>query len=145
MLFWWICGGESVLPVLLLRHLGSSPSEFKLLSSFFLTLCLHYVSITLYYFFQISVNMTKASPIIILYSVPTQVSCVSLTLVFSSPWSPPSTPMYIDLYVTFLSCSFCFFVMSVILRCYSVSSLLFLWFVLSLPFMHIYVTFFKEY
>ena len=42
--------------------------------------------------------MTKASPIIILYSVPTQVSCVSLTLVFSSPWSPPSTPMYIDLY-----------------------------------------------
>ena len=25
MLFWWICGGESVLPVLLLRHLGSSP------------------------------------------------------------------------------------------------------------------------
>ena len=24
MLFWWICGGESVLPVLLLRHLGSS-------------------------------------------------------------------------------------------------------------------------
>ena len=23
MLFWWICGGESVLPVLLLRHLGS--------------------------------------------------------------------------------------------------------------------------
>ena len=33
MLFWWICGGESVLPVLLLRHLGSSlPSLFKLLS-----------------------------------------------------------------------------------------------------------------
>ena len=28
MLFWWICGGESVLPILLLRHLGSSP--FKL-------------------------------------------------------------------------------------------------------------------
>ena len=25
MLFWWICGGESVLPVLLLCHLGSSP------------------------------------------------------------------------------------------------------------------------
>ena len=25
MLFWWIWGGESVLPVLLLRHLGSSP------------------------------------------------------------------------------------------------------------------------
>ena len=25
MLFWWICGGESVLPVLLLHHLGSSP------------------------------------------------------------------------------------------------------------------------
>ena len=25
MLFWWICGGEGVLPVLLLRHLGSSP------------------------------------------------------------------------------------------------------------------------
>ena len=24
MLFWWICGGENVLPVLLLRHLGSS-------------------------------------------------------------------------------------------------------------------------
>ena len=24
MLFWWICGGESVLPVLLLHHLGSS-------------------------------------------------------------------------------------------------------------------------
>ena len=29
MLFWWICGGESVLPVLLLRHLGSSSSPFK--------------------------------------------------------------------------------------------------------------------
>ena len=28
MLFWWICGGESVLPVLLLLHLGSSPSNF---------------------------------------------------------------------------------------------------------------------
>ena len=28
MLFWWICGGESVLPVLLLCHLGSS-SWFK--------------------------------------------------------------------------------------------------------------------
>ena len=26
MLFWWICGGESLLPILLLRHLGSSPS-----------------------------------------------------------------------------------------------------------------------
>ena len=25
MFFWWICGGESVLPVLLLRHLSSSP------------------------------------------------------------------------------------------------------------------------
>ena len=25
MFFWWICGGESVLPVLFLRHLGSSP------------------------------------------------------------------------------------------------------------------------
>ena len=30
MLFWWICGGESVLPVLLLRHLGSSPCVFIL-------------------------------------------------------------------------------------------------------------------
>ena len=29
LLFWWICGGESVLPVLLLRHLGSSPKYFK--------------------------------------------------------------------------------------------------------------------
>ena len=28
MLFWWICGGESVLPVLLLRHLGSSPPDW---------------------------------------------------------------------------------------------------------------------
>ena len=27
MLFWWICGGESVLPILLLRHLGSSPLD----------------------------------------------------------------------------------------------------------------------
>ena len=27
MLFWWICGGESVLPVLLLRHLGSSSKK----------------------------------------------------------------------------------------------------------------------
>ena len=26
MLFWWICGGKSVLPVLLLRHLGSFES-----------------------------------------------------------------------------------------------------------------------
>ena len=34
MLFWWICGGESVLPVLLLRHLGSSP--WGRLSYFFL-------------------------------------------------------------------------------------------------------------
>ena len=25
MLFWWICGGESVFPVLLLRHLGAFP------------------------------------------------------------------------------------------------------------------------
>ena len=25
MFFWWICGGESVLPVLFLRHLSSSP------------------------------------------------------------------------------------------------------------------------
>ena len=30
MLFWWICGGESVLPILLLRHLGSSPWIFFL-------------------------------------------------------------------------------------------------------------------
>ena len=26
MFFWWICGGESVLPILLLRHLLSSPA-----------------------------------------------------------------------------------------------------------------------
>ena len=30
MLFWWICVGESVLPVLLLRHLGSSPFNVNL-------------------------------------------------------------------------------------------------------------------
>ena len=34
---------------------------------------------------------------------------ISLTLVFSSPSSPPSTPMYIDLYITFLSCSYKFY------------------------------------
>ena len=33
MLFWWICGGESVLPVLLLRHLGSSPPCLTLWNS----------------------------------------------------------------------------------------------------------------
>ena len=33
MLFWWICGGESVLPVLLLRHLGSSPCSFLTVAS----------------------------------------------------------------------------------------------------------------
>ena len=40
MLFWWICGGESVLPVLLLRHLGSSSSFTfikRLFSSFSLS------------------------------------------------------------------------------------------------------------
>ena len=31
MLFWWIYGGESVLPVLLLRHLGSSPRPHQFL------------------------------------------------------------------------------------------------------------------
>ena len=30
MVFWWICGGESVLPVLLLCHLSSSPWIFLL-------------------------------------------------------------------------------------------------------------------
>ena len=30
MLFWWICGGESVLHILLLRHLGSSPMSLLL-------------------------------------------------------------------------------------------------------------------
>ena len=33
MLFWWICGGESVLPVLLLRHLGSSPLQYSCLEN----------------------------------------------------------------------------------------------------------------
>ena len=32
MLFWWICGGESVLPVLLLRHLGSSLPSWAILN-----------------------------------------------------------------------------------------------------------------
>ena len=36
MLFWWICGGESVLPVLLLRHLGSSLHQFFFKDNFFL-------------------------------------------------------------------------------------------------------------
>ena len=35
MLFWWICGGESVLPVLLLRHLGSSLRLYLLLTEGF--------------------------------------------------------------------------------------------------------------
>ena len=36
MLFWWICGGESVLPVLLLRHLGSSsPNAFFLIAEWY--------------------------------------------------------------------------------------------------------------
>ena len=35
MLFWWICGGESVLPVLLLRHLGSSPVSLCIICSLF--------------------------------------------------------------------------------------------------------------
>ena len=30
--FWWICGEESVLPVLLLRHLGSSPNHLYFFS-----------------------------------------------------------------------------------------------------------------
>ena len=37
MLFWWICGGESVLPILLLRHLGSSsknPRTFRFTAGF---------------------------------------------------------------------------------------------------------------
>ena len=33
MFFWWICGGESVLRILLLRHLGSSSSHWLLLTS----------------------------------------------------------------------------------------------------------------
>ena len=33
MLFWWICGGESVFPVLLLRHLGAFPSIWNFLAS----------------------------------------------------------------------------------------------------------------
>ena len=36
MLFWWICGGESVLPVLLLCHLGSSLSFLSKYSLFFI-------------------------------------------------------------------------------------------------------------
>ena len=47
MLFWWICGGESVLPILLLRHLGSSPSNF-LKEIYSLSL-----SIVLLYFFAL--------------------------------------------------------------------------------------------
>ena len=41
MLFWWICGGESVLPILLLRHLGSSlsPCYFSSLNAICLWMC----------------------------------------------------------------------------------------------------------
>ena len=34
MLFWWICGGESVFPVLLLRHLGAFPYSILFKSHF---------------------------------------------------------------------------------------------------------------
>ena len=36
MLFWWICGGESVLPFLLLCQLGSSPCLFNFYAEYIL-------------------------------------------------------------------------------------------------------------
>ena len=64
MLFWWICGGESVLPVLLLRHLGSS-SELPIFIKYtnilevYLVLLLRNSSSSLTYFMLYKISSPK--------------------------------------------------------------------------------------
>ena len=59
MLFWWICGGESVLPVLLLRHLGSS-SSFPIFIPHQATTYFIYDKLTKLYKENIKLNLNKS-------------------------------------------------------------------------------------
>ena len=51
MLFWWICGGESVLPVLLLCHLGSSRLYFIFVGLFWLCSWM-YIHMCIFHYFN---------------------------------------------------------------------------------------------